>query len=119
MRKYANEISEMRELGYSFDRIGRTLGISKQYAHNTYASSKGFTDKQIDLIYSVKYPGIRKWLLEHKIKIKDFCKMCGECNSTHSAMSRFLMGEQDGNIKIIKKILETTRMTFEEAFVEE
>lgn len=118
-RKYEEEINNMRELGYSFEKIGKKLGISKQYAHNTYANSKGFTDKQIDLIYKIKYKGIRNWLLDKKMKVKDFCRLCGVCDSMHSSMAKFLIGEQYGNIKTIKKILEVTKMTFEEAFFED
>lgn len=67
MRKYENEIVELKNNGYSFNEIGKRLNISKQYAHNTYTNylnglGNNITKKQMELLDRIKYKNIRDYL---------------------------------------------------------
>lgn len=120
MRKYENEIIEMREKGITFQEIGDTLGISRQYVHNTYINATKRLKKRNMLIEEIKYKNLRNYIYQNGYSVNDFYLLCGVVVTNRKSMiQKFLRGESNGNIKIIKKILEVTGMTFEEAFEED
>ena len=118
MRKYENEIKEMRERGLSFTEIGKYLGISRQYAENTYKRLYKFTEKEKAMIDMIAYKNIRKFLYDNKMTFKEFCIKCGASNSTNSKFYNFMKGDKPGDIYMIRAILKVTGMTFEECFEE-
>lgn len=119
MRKIQNEVCEMREQGLSFQEIGKRLGVSKQYAYDvfSYATRTGYISyKQFDMIDSLKFKGIKNWMIENGVTLKEMNGKCTGVYNTNSSLVRFLRGSGKADIETINKILEVTGMKYEEAF---
>lgn len=120
MFKYENEIKKMRDEGKTFAEIGEKLNIKRQYAHYVYKRvvDDRFTDKQKELIDTVYYKNIKRWLTENNVTLRELCEICST-GKTIAPIWKFLQGKHYGDILTIKNILEVTSMTFEEAFAED
>lgn len=73
-----------------------------------------FSNRTYISVSRVIYPNIRKWILENNMGICEFRERIGiTCNC------KILYIEKPIEMKTIRKILEVTGMTFEEAFEKE
>lgn len=114
--KHIEKVKELRHNGWTFEKIGNELGLSRQQIWYT-AKMAGIAGKQCG-IDSVIYTGVRKWLAKENIRLNEFCEMCGEDYGSGSVTHRFLIGKSNGNMNVIKSILSVCNLTFEEAFGE-
>lgn len=117
--KYIKYIIEMREKHLTYEEIGEELGISRQYAQylNRVFGEKIIPKKQAELFNLIVYKGLKDWMIENDLTANQFAFLCGEYEDFRtSSLGRFLTGQTRGNIELIRKILETTGLKFEEAF---
>lgn len=107
--------------------VAKELGISRQRVNqimDTLDTIESAVPKQqrVKRKFNVStarvvYPAIREWMDENKITLKQFDAMTGTpSNTQNTPLRRFLQGETRIKIDLIKKILEVTGLTFEEAF---
>lgn len=116
--KYIEQIKEMREKGMTYDEISKEIGITRQQVWYT-AKAGGIAGlNSIEKSKKVIYKGVQEWLIEHNMKLHDFCIKCGEDFGSNSRTWKFLTGDHKGDFYMIKNILSATNMTFEEAFGE-
>lgn len=125
------EILRLAGEGYSCGDISKIGNISRQRVHQIIKKNKNLL-KFEDTIFSkgemrstnkIIYKNIREWLQINAIGFTSFCKVCDNGNIKGGweayPTGRFLAGKGNGNIKMIKTILSTTGLKFEEAFEEE
>jgi transcriptional regulator with XRE-family HTH domain len=62
---------------------------------------------------SIVYPEIEKWMMTHQLRIKDFAELI-DVSYNHTAC--ILHGYHEPRLRIIRKILNVTGLTFTEAF---
>lgn len=107
------EIVKMRIEGYTMQAIGKKMGVTKQRIHqilNDICMTRGRDKTQ-----SYIYPNIDTWLRDNRKPAYELAKAIGV---EQSHMSNRLRGKTPFKISEIKKILDFTGMTFEEAFKE-
>lgn len=123
-----NKIIDYHNDGYLNEQIANMTGLTKQRvssvvrAYESCANGIKRLDKlsafQTRNINKVTYPNIRKFLLDEKVALRDFCQaVSGEGYAYHS-MQSILTGEEGKvTVESIKNILSVTGLTFEEAFM--
>ncbi len=117
--KHGTEIVKMREKKLSYQQIGEELGLTKQCVWDTARRAKLSSEKQQEILNTVKYPAIKEWIAQRNITVKEFCNLFGyDSKPNGGACSRFITGQTNGNLDMIRRILEITGLTFEEAFKE-
>ena len=115
------EVRKMRESGMTLREIAEKKGISfqrvAQICGGMYAKYSRGTRKQNAVIFK----GLREWLSTNKISRAKFCDMLGyeSGTATRVRLNSKLYGCTEFKMNEIKKILEVTGMTFEEAFEED
>lgn len=113
------EIMEMREKGYSYQEIAEKYGITRQRAYAIiYNRTERMKEENFSqCLKSVVYPGIRNWMLKNRVTISEFHNLLNENVKSSVDTRRFLTEKsRKESIDIIRKILQVTSMTFEEAF---
>lgn len=113
---HIKDIIEMRENGFTYRKIAEELHVTRQCVWST-AKRYGVAGKNVhpSTISRIKYNGIKKWIYKN-MSIDSFCRKCGEKFGIGSRTYRFLIGDTEGDINIIKNILSVSGLTFEEAF---
>ena len=117
-RKRNHEIYQMYTQGfaggkqYSMSEIAEIYGLTKQRV-SAIISSKS-SKRKLETVADVVYPSIKEWIIEHNLSLNQFVRKMGF--TRYAKAYRFLRGDDLGNIKIIKAVLEATGLTFEEAF---
>ena len=129
-RERNREIYEMYVQGftggkqYSMSEIAEIYGLTKQRISAIIIAEKKKSDcsskcskRKLETVADVVYPAIKEWIIEHNLSLNQFVRKMGF--TRYAKAYRFLRGDDLGNIKIIKAVLGTTGLTFEEAFKEE
>lgn len=115
MNRRSDEIRMMHSNGMTYQDIGLYFGVSTQAVHQM-ANTNGYGDGfQEAAVLKVKYPGLRKWMLENHVCVSDLEKMCGKGKRFHA----FLVDKSNPTKKTIDAILDATGLTYEECFKEE
>lgn len=105
------EMIEMRNEGKNLGEIGRHFGVSRQRVFQLIGSSGNHPGRPIQ---KCVFPGILKWLTEHRVSVKKMGKnLNGIC---YSSLHLKLSGKHTFTLPEIKAILAYTGLTFEEAF---
>lgn len=105
------EMIEMRNEGKSLGEIGQHFGVSRQRVFQIIGSSGNHPGRPIQ---KCVFPGILKWLTEHRVSVK---KMCKNLNGmSYSSLHLKLSGKHIFTLPEINAILAYTGLTFEEAF---
>jgi hypothetical protein len=114
---------EMSLEGYTLDEIGKSFGIAKERVKRilaNVASREAAIKRDCE---NMLYPNIAKWLKENDVSIKELNVKMGHrsTNSEILKLNKLLHGINTFGMRMgdIKKILDITGMTFEEAFAEE
>lgn len=110
---------EMRDKGMTFQQIADELGVTRQrvaqYCAGVNAKHYRFCGEK-----TCVYVGLREWMNENRVSTTVLLQMMGYVyspGSTDRWRGKFA-GENAFKIDEIKKILEVTGMTFEQAFGE-
>jgi hypothetical protein len=117
MLEKRSEMENLRELGYTYQQIGEMYGVSKQRVYQIIGKSneKYFRYKDEN---SVVFVGLRDWMNENKVSINALCRKI--YRNAHpvlvSKVINWLNGKNDIKLSVVKKILEVTGLTFEQAF---
>lgn len=108
------EMIEMRNDGKTLGEIGQSFGVSRQRIFQIIGNSAKYPGRPIK---SCVFPGIKKWLSEHRTSIKEMGNslncMC------YTSLQNKLCGKSIFTMTEIKAILAYTGLTFEEAFGKE
>lgn len=113
------EILEMHRNGYTYQQIADKYGITRQRAYsvvyNRMMKMKG--ENFAESVNKVIYPAIRKWMFENRITISGLHRIINPEVISDVDIRKFLTEKNRRiSIKTLHKILETTGLTFEEAF---
>ena len=115
MIRRAEIIRKMHDDGMTYAEIGLVLGVSAQAVHQM-AENNGFGDGfHESAVQKVKYPGLRKWMLENHVCVRDLERMCGK----NKRFYKSLIDKANPSKKTIDAILAVTGLTYEECFKEE
>lgn len=104
--------------GKTFEEVGKKYGVSKQAVYQHFMKSRHVGKRRSR---QMKYAGIEEWMNRESITYREVTQMVYQTEnpdrSASGAIRRILIGQQE-NVKIwlIKRILEVSQMTFEEAF---
>lgn len=109
-REQKIEALTMRIDGYTYDEIGARLGMSKQNVHKLMQSYFLKPDKQVKKII---YPTIKDWVRSNGTNIRELAEKAG---ISYQHLIFVLYGEREPGLKVIKRILDVTGLTYEEAF---
>lgn len=108
------EMIEMRNEGKSLAEIGQNFGISRQRVLQIIGNSAKYPGRPIK---NCVFPGIKNWLFEHRVGIKEMSEglrcMC------YTTLHLKLCGKHLFTLPEVNAILAYTGMTFEEAFGKE
>lgn len=104
------EMIEMRNEGKNLGEIGRHFGVSRQRVFQLIGSSGNHPGRPIQ---KCVFPGILKWLTEHRVSVK---KMSENLSLCYSTIFLKMSGKHVFTLPEIKAILAYTGLTFEEAF---
>lgn len=122
-REQKIEMFAMRLDGYTLQEIGDKYGITRERVRQiltTVACRKANIRKVTE---NLKYPNLSKWMRDNDVSMGELWVKMGNkpANSGTTKISRLLKGDASLGLRMdqIKKILEITGMTFEEAFAEE
>mgnify|MGYP002589053929 FL=1 len=97
--------------GASCDEIGKHLGVSRQCIRQHLPEPK---ISRIEMsANSCVYKGVSKWMLENKISCSKLARYSGV---SVACLYRFLTGKGTANKTTIDKLLNVTKMSYEEAF---
>lgn len=98
---------ECRKRGMTYQAIANLYGVSKQAVHEAI---KGRKNRGIHVKpQSVVFPGLRKWMCENHVFIKELETRTGLCLRSGLSSGRI------NNTKV-NAILKVTGLTYEEAF---
>ena len=109
--KKIHEIAD--EYGMSKQRVSKII-IEVRKKIESGEAVDGRKKKSIE---QVIYPAIREFLENNNMAVYQFARSMGYAG--YSKVTRFLYGDDYGNIKIIRSIMDTTGLKFEEAFATE
>lgn len=113
------EILEMHRNGYTYQQIADKYGITRQRAYSVvYNRMMQMKDENFaESVNKVIYPAIRKWMFENRITISGLHRIINPEVISDVDIRKFLTEKNRKiSIKTLRKILETTGLTFEEAF---
>lgn len=102
--KYANGMTQ-KELAKEY---GVKVSLIQKHAGGPYRGYKRINDNP-----RIKYFGIRKWLVENKMSVRDLAEKAGICYQT---LYYVLIGQNEPRKMTIDKVLQFTGMKYEEAF---
>jgi hypothetical protein len=102
------------EDGLSYEKIGQTLGISKQAAYKLGHPAAHNDYFHEDTIRKIKYVGLRDWMLKHRVTVTKLIELCGI-----TGLKVSLRNGLDLRKSSIDAILSITGLTYEECFKEE
>ncbi len=113
------EMDKMKQEGKTYQQIADKFGVSKQRVYHILGKLGRRYFKAIEEKV-VAYKGIRDWLNENKISFSEFCRLIYGyyCPELYQRTKGYLSKTHQIKIDIIKKILDITGLTFEEAFKE-
>lgn len=117
-REQKIEMFSMRLDGCTLQEIGNKFGISRERVRKILESTVQKESQMKKAREKVIYPNIAKWMGKNQISMGDFAGLIGlaESPGNQLRLSRKLQGGIGLRIVDIKKILNVTGMTFEEAF---
>lgn len=101
------EMYRLKLMGHTFEEIGNMFGITKQCVQQTL----GIPAKKSQW----KYTGLSDYINEHGLSLRAFAINNG---FVYGTVLSYMTGKRNPDIVFIKRILEITGMTFEEAFAE-
>ena len=112
-------IREMRESGYTFEAIGRALGISKQRVYQILRRSKSAQKRAFNRNRPVSvYVNLEAWAKEHNCSWSELANRCGL--HTELFYRNFVHGLTGNPTKrSIDRLLEITGLTYEQLFQRE
>ena len=105
MSQRSELIRMMHNEGMTFEEIGRALGVSKQ-AVNYAMHHDGF---RLDGVRRVKYVGLKRWLVAHRMNLNQLEKLCG-------VKLRAIVGEGSMTKSKIDAVLSVTGLSYEACF---
>lgn len=118
-----NKIIEYYENGYNCSDISNMIGLTRQRVNDiliAYQKRNELSDYQLEMLDSVVFPEIKKYLAREKIDIVRFCKDIKGSEKDYRSVKYFLLGKtKNTSVEMVSKILKYTGMTFEEAFMAE
>ncbi len=107
---------EMRLRGCTLQEIGDKFGITRERVRQILSESIKERNENLNEII---YVNIAKWLKQNDISLFKFSKMLyPKSNSSTRLKNKLTKSKSELKISQIKKILEITGMSFEEAFEE-
>lgn len=108
---------EMRLRGCTLQEIGDKFGVTRERVRQILSEAIRQRNTNMDEII---YVNIAKWLKQNEISLSKFSKMLDpKANSSTRLKNKLTKSKSELKISQIKKILEITGMSFEEAFEEE
>lgn len=105
-RRYANG-ETLREIANAYGCTYEWIRLNMRTSANASRTIRG--------VRTVIFPGIRKWMIEN---CRTKAQLAGMIGSSPENLRNWLAGKNDMPLRVVKKILKATGMTFEEAFVE-
>lgn len=118
--KYENRKKQMQELrnkGFSYEEIGKIMGISHQRVHQIIGKGNKALFRPIKPTGCV-FDGIRQWMNENQISISELVRIIygNTCPENYNRIRSYLTARNDIRKTLIDKILSITNLTYEEAF---
>lgn len=109
-------IIKLHDDGLSYTEIGRTIGVSRQYAATVCGKQDVAYFKPIG--DTCVYPNLRKWMNENKVTRREFLRRMGLVthDANYKRFNNILRGEGDPQKHYIDKMLEVTGLTYEVLF---
>ena len=107
------EIVELYKGGVTVKAITEEYGCCRHTVYNTVNRTLVTPKLYQRRRYTIIYPNIERWLLEHNLSIRDLAKMCG---GTHVGIWKNLIGETTPRLGMCTKICNATGLPFEVAF---
>lgn len=108
---------KMRMKGYTLEEIGKEYGVTRERVRQILKDATSGRTNNVRGRKGIVYPNISKWLRDNNLSIKEFSVLLGYAHTNNSdKLRRLLKGKQQFKMNEILKILEITKMTFEEAF---
>ena len=104
---------EMRMEGYTFQEIADEFGTTKQNIQKTLDYTIRGQKRPID---SIIYPNLRDYLRTDKMNVLHLSRKMGYESNNASTLYKKLRGNSLLTMGDIRKILEITKMSFEECF---
>ena len=102
----------MRLDGYTLQQIGDKFGVTKERIRQIVGNNVT-TENRIDRTEKIIYPNIKKWAIAHN---KTPHQIYMDINCSKSTKWLTVHGSYGPSLESIKKILNYTGLTFEEAF---
>ena len=114
------EVLDLRNRGVKQAEIARMMGCSRARIGQICGGKNILHKRSVALHDDLIYPNIARWLFENQVSMAAFSQSMGKGkrNSSYTRIVECLHGKRRFDISEIKKILEVTGMTFEEAFEE-
>ena len=105
MAKNKEIMRAMYDSGMTYQKIGEIFGVSKQAVYQMINGGDGV---RIHTLMKIPYVGLRLWMLENRVTLKELNRRIGVRTSI----------TQDNNPRMdtINKILKETGLTYEECF---
>ena len=115
------EIRKMRDSGMTLREIAKEKGVSYQRVGEICGGMYARYSRGARSPGKIIFKGLREWMTVNKVNRAKFCDLLGyeSSTTTQSRINAKLYGRTEFKMKEIKKILEVTGMTFEEAFEED
>lgn len=98
----------MRMDGYTLQEIGNKYGITRERVRKILD-----VGKRKDIFQKIVYPGLKQYLVERKMSVRKFSLLIG---TQYQTAINILCGKTKPRIDTINKILQSTGLTYEEAF---
>lgn len=108
------EAFAMRLDGETYQEIADKFGVTRQYIHQMLGGDRRSKVALNDRGFI--YPNLMKWMIENGVPIYELYKKMGYKSSDCSKIYQRLRGESRFTISDIRKILEITKLSFEECF---
>lgn len=110
------EAFSRRLQGETYKSIADSYGVSKQYIEQTLKG--GVCGRKVTEKSAKKcvYKGLAEYMERNNVSTLKLTKMLGYTSANYVTIGKKLAGLSQFDLKIIKKILEITGMTFEECF---
>ena len=107
--------------GSSWEEIGTSFGVHGSYARDCIANALRFKERDsicAEQIDAIKYIGIRKFIKTHFSSIRAFISAIGYIDQ-YAKIATALKTGRSMDFEVVKRILDVTGMTFDEAFRKE
>ena len=107
----------LREIGYTYEEIGKALGCSRQYICQLIGKGNPQRFQYIKK-EDCAYPKLAEWMNKNKVSRSEFVRRMGLQSLPENIIrfSRILRGEIELKKKEIDRMLKITGMTYEELF---